>query len=202
MKVAIFSGGPFENVKIEDYTLLICADKGYLYARNLGLSPSFVLGDFDSLGFVPDGAEVFPKEKDLSDLELAIDKAISLNASEIDGYFCTGGRIDHELFNISLLKKCKDRGVKARLINSTQVVELISSADNFTPIKCKDGGFVSVLPYSSEVSFIGSSGLKYPLDNLTAKKGETLTLSNEATGSSLIIEIKSGEALLITERGE
>ena len=68
MKVAIFSGGPFENVQIEDFTVLICADKGYLYARNLGLKPNFVLGDFDSLGFVPDGAETYSVDKDLSDL--------------------------------------------------------------------------------------------------------------------------------------
>ena len=200
MKVAIFSGGPFEDVKIEDYTLLICADKGYLYARNLGLIPNFILGDFDSLGFVPDGAETYPKDKDYSDLELAIDKAISLKASEIDCYFCVGGRIDHELFNLSLLKKCKKEGVKARILTSSQSVELIDYTDNHTPFKCKDGGFVSILPQTEEVTFLDSDGLKYSLKDITAKRGVSLTLSNVAVGNSVIIEIKSGEALLITER--
>ncbi|MBO7214853.1 MAG: thiamine pyrophosphokinase, partial [Clostridia bacterium] len=115
MKVAIFAGGPFESVNLDNYDLLICADKGYLYARNLGVKPNYILGDFDSLGFVPDGAETYPVDKNYSDLELAINKAISLGATEIDGYFCVGGRLDHELFNISLLKKCKERGVVGRI---------------------------------------------------------------------------------------
>ncbi|MBR3804179.1 MAG: thiamine diphosphokinase [Clostridia bacterium] len=200
MKVAIFSGGPFENVQIEDYTLLVCADQGYLYARNLGLKPNFVLGDFDSLGFVPDGAEVFPCDKDLSDLEIAIDKAISLKASEIDMYFCLGGRVDHELFNISMLKKCKEKGVRARIITKTQTLELINDKDNFTVFKCKCGGYVSLFPITQEVSFISSDGLKYSLKGIVSKQGETLTLSNQAIGESFTVEIKDGNALLVAER--
>lgn len=200
MKVAIFSGGPYEEVAIDKYDILICADKGYLYARNLSLSPNFILGDFDSLGFVPDGAETYPVDKDYSDLELAIDKAFSLKATEIDAYFCTGGRLDHELFNISLLKKCKINGVKARILTKTQALQILDYTDALSPIKCKENGYVSILPFTDEVVFNGSENLKYSLSGVIAKKGETLTLSNESLGSSVIIEIKSGDALLITER--
>ncbi len=200
MKVAIFSGGPFENVQIEDYTVLICADKGYLYARNLGLKPNFILGDFDSLGFIPDGAETYPTDKDKSDLELAIDKAISLKASEVDLYFCLGGQTDHELFNLFLLKKCKENGLKARIITQTQVIELINYSDNHSVFKCRENGRVSLVPYSDEVVFLASDGLKYDLKGVVSSRGKTLTLSNQALSSTFIVEIKSGEVLLITER--
>ena len=200
MKVAIFSGGPFENVQIEDFTVLICADKGYLYARNLGLKPNFVLGDFDSLGFVPDGAETYSVDKDLSDLELAIDKAVSLKASEIDMYFCVGGQIDHELFNVSLLNKCKQNGIRGRILTQNQVIELIDYTDNHKVFTCKEKGRVSLVPYTDEVSFIGSDGLKYDLKGVKSYRGKTLTLSNRATGSTFIVEIKDGSALLTTER--
>ncbi len=200
MKVAIFSGGPFENVQIEEHTLLICADKGYLYARNLGFKPNFILGDFDSLGFVPDGAETYNVDKDLSDLELAIDKAISLKASEIDIYFCIGGQIDHELFNIFLLNKCKQNGIRGRILTQNQIVELIDYTDNHRVFTCKENGRVSLVPYTNEVTFIGSDGLKYDLKGVVSTRGTTLTLSNQAKGSSFIVEIKDGSVLLTTER--
>ena len=111
MKVAIFSGGEFSSTKIYPYDLLICADKGFSYAKKLNLMPSVVLGDFDSLEYIPQNATIYNKDKDFSDTHLAVDKAISLGATEIDLYFCLGGRLDHLLFNVNLLKYAKDKGV-------------------------------------------------------------------------------------------
>ena len=194
MKVAIFSGGEFAKTQIIPYDKLICADKGYEYAKILNLIPDVILGDFDSLGYVPNNAEIFPKDKNFSDTELAVKKAIELGATEIDIYFSLGGRLDHELFNINLLKYAKNQGVTAKIISGNTLLRLISGSGNY---EVKNGSFVSFVPFSSEAHIIKSEGLKYPLDKITAIKGETLTLSNEATSDEIYGEIKSGELLLI-----
>ena len=112
MIIAIFSGGNFSEVKIQPYDVLICADKGFEYAKKLNLTPNYVLVDFDSLGYTPENAIQFNVDKDYSDTELCIKKAIQLNATQIDIYFALSGRIDHELFNISLLSAIKKHKIK------------------------------------------------------------------------------------------
>ena len=194
MKVAIFSGGEFVKTQIIPYDKLICADKGYEYAKILNLIPDVILGDFDSLGYVPNNAEIFPKDKNFSDTELAVKKAIELGATDIDIYFSLGGRLDHELFNINLLKYAKNQGVTAKIISGNTLLRLISGSGKY---EVKNGSFVSFVPFSSEAHIIKSEGLKYPLDKITAIKGETLTLSNEAICDEIYVEIKSGELLLI-----
>lgn len=194
MKVAIFSGGEFTKTQILPFDKLICADKGYEYAKILNFIPDIILGDFDSLGYTPNNAEIFPKDKNFSDTELALKKAIEIGATDIDIYFSLGGRLDHELFNINLLKYAKNQGVTAKIISGNTLLRLISGSGNY---EVKNGSVVSFVPFSSEAHIIKSEGLKYPLDKITAIKGETLTLSNEATSDEIYVEIKSGELLLI-----
>ena len=197
MKIAIFSGGEFSAVKILPYDKLICADKGCDYAQNLGLIPDYIVGDFDSLGFVPNGAEVFPFDKDFSDTELATKKAIMLGATEIDYYFCLGGRIDHELFNLALLKSCSNANVKARIIDKNQTVYLLDKTCVKNDFSAKKDSYVSFVPTTKTVEFENSFGLKYPLDNLRVEIGQTKTLSNVATSEVFSVTLKFGEALVV-----
>ena len=52
--------------------LVIAADGGLLHAQKEHITPHVILGDFDSLGYVPEGANVFPVEKDDTDTMLAV----------------------------------------------------------------------------------------------------------------------------------
>lgn len=197
MKVAIFSGGEFKNIDILPYDILICADKGYSYAQNLNLTPDYIVGDFDSLDFVPYEAELFPCDKNFSDTELATIKAISLGATEIDYYFCLGGRIDHELFNIGLLKLCFKNQIKGKIVDENQTIYYITEYDKNTEFVAKNGCFVSIVPITQSVKFKSSIGLKYPLDNISVEIGQTITLSNVVAHENFSVSINSGEALVI-----
>ena len=108
-----------ESAAASDY--IICADGGYDIAKGLGIKPDLLLGDFDSINLdvagIPDDIEIskFPPEKDYTDLELAINKAMEIAGSrdfsaslepsplqiEIAGGI--GGRLDHTIANIQLL---------------------------------------------------------------------------------------------------
>lgn len=196
MRVAIFSGGQFSKVKIRPYDIIICADKGYEYAKTLNLLPNYVLGDFDSLGYTPSSAEKFNVEKDFSDTELCIKKAIELKATQIDIYFALGGRIDHELFNVSLLSAIKKHKINAKIIDENMEMEVINSSDIGRKYKAVIGNNVSIVPISKTAHIIKSEGLKYDAKGIV-KSCETKTLSNVATSSEILVDVKNGEVILI-----
>ena len=64
---------PLEN---DDY--ILAADGGLKHTRKLGIEPNEIIGDFDSLGFTPPGAEIFPVEKDDTDAMLAVRRGLEL----------------------------------------------------------------------------------------------------------------------------
>ncbi len=194
MIVAIFSGGEYTKTQIQPYDKLICADKGYKYALKLKLAPDLVLGDFDSLGYLPNNAQVYSTDKDYSDTQLAIIKAKEMGATEVHLYFCLGGRVDHQLFNVNLLKFAKNIEIKAKIYNGDEFIELI---DGYCEFSTKKGSIVSLVPFSSTAHIIKSEGLKYSLDDIKVIKGETLTLSNVAILDKICIEVESGELLYV-----
>ena len=70
----IFCAGDFDRLirPIEKSDYIIAADGGLAHVKRLGLSPNEILGDFDSLGYTPEGSTVFPAEKDDTDAMLAV----------------------------------------------------------------------------------------------------------------------------------
>ena len=57
-RAVIFSGGAFEKpdwVALPKDAMILCADSGLRHARALGISPDWVLGDFDSSSEQPEG---------------------------------------------------------------------------------------------------------------------------------------------------
>lgn len=87
--------------------VVICADGGYRVASSLDIRPDLVIGDLDSVSEqdIQRGIEIirYPQEKDFSDFELALDRAIDSKAGHIFVYGGLGGRPDHQIVNIVLL---------------------------------------------------------------------------------------------------
>ena len=94
-RFVIFCAGGFESLleplAADDF--LLAADGGYAHFEKLNRQPDGVLGDFDSLGYVPQGAKVFPVEKDDTDAMLAVRQGLSMGYREfllygsLDGLF-------------------------------------------------------------------------------------------------------------------
>jgi thiamine pyrophosphokinase len=71
--------------------LLICADGGAEYARRYHIVPHVVVGDMDSISsetlywLEEKSVEIlkYPRNKDLTDSELAIEKAIEMGCTEL-----------------------------------------------------------------------------------------------------------------------
>lgn len=181
----------------DDY--IICADRGLKNAEYLGITPDLIVGDMDSYdgntGKFSCATVSFPREKDKTDTELAIEFARDVSPDEIIIIGALGKRFDHALGNIHLLCKGFTTGIPVVIIDSHQRIDLVWK--NLYVDSGKAGDVISLIPFSSEVTGIVTSGLKYPLENETLYAGETRGISNEILQIPFSIAVKSGLLLVI-----
>lgn len=189
---------PAKPPVVDGHTLIIAADAGYLLAQKWGLVPHWLLGDFDSLDphavgdFPPEQIIRHPVEKDKTDLELAVDYALTFGVGEIIMTGVWGGRVDHSLGNIELMYKLAGKNIEARILTGSAELHLVNQS---LKLDLPVDTVVSLLPLSAEVSGVTTRGLYYHLRDAVIKKGSTWTISNKAAARS--IEIKCGTGVLL-----
>lgn len=199
MQVAIILKSPdfFGEVQEDN---VIYADAGYKHAEKIGKKNVLaVVGDFDSLGSAPAGQNIVQLnvEKNFTDGERAVRYASECGATEIVIYGAYGGKIEHILGNITLLKIAKNLGLKACIKDGQTITELI---DGKRVLSVKKGGTLSLIPYGDKCEFKSSKGLYYPLNNITLTHGDTRGISNVIQSEQVTIEIESGETLVVYEK--
>ncbi|MBU3180408.1 thiamine diphosphokinase [Clostridium psychrophilum] len=207
MKAIIVSGGnpPSKELlksEITKNTFLIGADSGANCLYEYNINPNLLVGDFDSidekvLGYFKTNncsIDVYPKEKDYTDTEIAVRKAISMQPNEIVLLGCTGSRIDHLLGNIGMLKICLENGINALIKDGNNNIRLTNSS---TSLKGKMGDIFSLQSYGDEIIGLTIEGAKYPLDNCNLKIGQSISISNEFKGPRVELKFKSGTLMII-----
>lgn len=215
-RILIITGGYLsidfarEYIDNHNFDSIIAVDSGLAYAEKLNVNLSYLVGDFDS---VPkevldkyyrmaeiDGYPIIKKfnpEKDLTDTQIAIELAISLDAEELTILGATGTRIDHLLANIQLLSITQKKNISAFIIDEHNKIYLL---DHSTTIMKENlfGPFISLLPYTEVVKEVTLRGFKYPLQNRDIHIGTSLGISNEVTAEQAEIIFQSG-ILIVTE---
>ena len=195
-KGALFLNGQFEEIKIErQYDFVVACDGGYLNAVKIGIFPSIVVGDFDSMdksSLSEVEIKEFPKEKDFTDGEYGLKLLVESGCEEIDIYFGLGKRLSHTMGNLQMANKYIDK-VKIVFYGMEEKVFLMSKSFD---MKEKVGTTISLVPFSESVHIISSKGLKYPLENLILKNHEARGLSNETISDVQEIILKSGSVLV------
>ncbi|MBQ3118531.1 MAG: thiamine diphosphokinase [Clostridia bacterium] len=200
MKALIFSGGEFDNlpeyINVNEYGLIIAADSGYLSAQECGISPDIFIGDFDSVPESevqsPEVIRLFPV-KDMTDTQEAIDVAISRGAEHITILGALGGRIDHTLANLHLLKYARIKGVAAEIAD---IDSYICLAEKNTTILRRDGFCLSLIPLT-DCNGVSVSGVYYPLNCAEMPVGNPYGISNEFTEDNAQISVETGELLIM-----
>lgn len=187
-----------------DADYIICADGGAEYAYNSNILPDFLIGDFDSIN--PDILEFFklkkikiikyPAEKDYTDTELCVKKALELHCSTISILAGIGDRIDHSLGNIGLLHMIYEKGSKGYILSDKSDIYLCTDK---VLLKGNKGDTVSLIPYSGNAKGVTTSGLKYSLSDAVVYFGSPVGISNLMTDNICTVSIKSGEILVIKQ---
>lgn len=197
----IFCAGGFSGLAepIQPGDCILAADGGYTHTQALGLTPDGVLGDFDSLGYVPEAAKVFPVEKDDTDAMLAIRHGLKAGFRRFVLYGCLDGpRLDHTLANLQALQFLADRGAVGYLVGKDHIVTAVT--DSILQFSPDFSGILSVFCCGPEAEGVTLNGLQYPLENGSLTAGFPLGVSNHFTGQSASVRVEKGTLLVIWER--
>ena len=190
---------------LKDGDYIIGADAGAHHARALQVRPDLVIGDMDSLGSADrawlEDAGVrlleYPRDKNETDLELALLHAIQLRVAEIVIMGALGARLDQTLANIALL--ADDRLVESRcwLDDGAEQVFLCRTR---AQLRGSAGDLVSLLPWGVPAVGVHTSGLKWPLSVDTLRPDRSRGVSNELLGELATISVESGALLIVHRR--
>ncbi len=197
----IFCAGGFDRLirPIGEQDYILAADGGYVHVQSLGLTPDSVLGDFDSLGYVPEKAKIFPIEKDDTDAMLAVRHGLSLGYEQFLLYGALdGSRLDHTVANFQTLQFLADRGAKGYLIGKDHIVTVVKNGSVGFSSNAK--GILSVFCLGQDAHGVTLTGLKYSLDSATLTPGFPLGVSNRFTGQKATVSVAEGSLLLIYDR--
>lgn len=172
---------------------VIAVDGGFASLEAIGRKPDLVLGDFDSLGYVPTHIRTvrFPTHKDKSDMELALERAKSQRADEVFAFGALGRRLDHTLANLQLFARFSEAGLRVRAIGERELVAFVSGPDVFEA-PARESGTVSVFAMNDACEGVFERGLVWELDDVTLTNRTSLGLSNELQGEAVLIGVESG----------
>jgi thiamine pyrophosphokinase len=192
--------------------LVVAADSGADWLARLGIRPDVVIGDMDSLEpstldrLEADGVTIerHAADKDASDAELAVGRAIEAGADEVVIIGALGGdRLDHELANLLLLADAGWHGSQhdLRIVRGGTSVQALHGGGRLE-LRGARGDLVTLLSVGGDADGVRTDGLRYPLDNQPLALGRSRGLSNVLEtvpasvslerGTLLVIEIKAG----------
>lgn len=180
--------------------MVIAVDGGYDVLK--GQRIDLVVGDFDSLSYVPEHPHVIqlPPEKDDTDMMIAIKEGLRIGYRCFHIYGGTGGRLSHTVANFQCLAYLLEKGAKGYLIDAQEVTTMIHNDSMEFPASYK--GYLSVFSYEKEARGVTLKGLKYSLSDATLDSRIPLGVSNEFTGKPSSVSVKEGTLLLIYENQE
>ena len=190
-------------IQPDDY--IICADGGTRHALTLDVKPNLIIGDMDSAAraaldqFRNAGVEIelFPQDKNETDLELALSHALGLNPRGIIIVAALGGRLDQTLANIALLTDLQLSTSDVKLDDGVEEILLCRSQ---VEIHGRSGDIVSLLPWQGEVTDVQTMNLKWQLRKETLYPDKTRGISNEMISDTASVSIGSGLLLVVHRR--
>ena len=184
--------------------VLIAADGGARLCRQLGLAPSILIGDFDSLDeddlayYQAAGTEIIrhPKRKDFTDLELALRHAHSLGIKEALVFAALGKRWDQTLANLLLPATADLAGMTIRLADGFQEIMLLHGPGQLI-LQGQPGDTVSLIPVGGDAYGVSTDQLEYPLYGETLYFGATRGLSNVLLAEIAEVRLRDGLVLCV-----
>ena len=200
-KCVIFCAAEFDALvqPLEKEDFLIAADGGLKHLQKSGLQPDEILGDFDSLGYIPADSRVFPVEKDDTDAMLAARRGLALGYREFLFYGSMDGpRLDHTVANFQTLQFLAENNAFGYLVGKHQLATVVKNGSISFPAGCE--GTISVFCLGADAEGVTLKGLYYPLEKGKLTSGFPLGVSNHFTGKPASITVEKSSLLIIWDR--
>jgi len=184
---------------------ILAADGGTDHILALGLAPSVIIGDLDSL--TPDVRRLMeqfgtrliqhPRDKNETDFELSLDYAVESGYREILIVAALGDRLDQTLGNLALLTSPRLSTVD---ISFDDGMEEAFFTRTSSQVRGLAGDLVSLIPWGGKVTGVITHGLRWPLRGETLYPYKTRGISNELLGGMASVSLKSGLLLIVHRR--
>lgn len=214
-KIAIFANGLLydsatlkKRLQAFGPDIVVAADGGYWSAREVGYSPSVIVGDFDSINENHDvnldelDVDLLraPRAKDETDLELALQYAVEQGGAHIVMLTALGGRIDMAMANLLLMLHPIAQQVRIEVWQANQTIWLIKPPGD----TCggKPGDTLSLIPFGGDAIGITTSHLEYSLNDENLYLGPARGVSNVLLTDEAHIKLREGALLAIHTPGK
>lgn len=209
MKVLIFANGDLGQHHLvqtirNQADLLIAADGGANHCFQLDIIPDILLGDLDSIG--PEvlahyrknqvAINRYPVQKDVTDLEIALDLALDKGAQSIALTGVLGGRWDMSLGNILLAASKKYQKLPILLLGPDCLMHILHP-DKPHKLMSDAGRRISLLPLNGDVHGVTLTGFQYPLTKHTIDSGSSLGISNCILKAQATVQFSEGTLLCV-----
>jgi thiamine pyrophosphokinase len=182
--------------------LTICCDGGIRHLEKLNIQPDIIMGDMDSADaarldeYAACGVKIlkYPRDKDATDTQLALEYALGLKPESIEIWGALGGRIDHALANLFLLNPGEKAGIKTSLVDEYCETFIVEKETSFEKAS---GQTVSLFAWGSKAVGVSLHSFKYSLDNEALEMSNPRGISNVIVSSPATIHISSGSLLVV-----
>lgn len=208
MIVILTAGGP--EVELPDFSTLpkgvfIGVDGGTVTLMNRGIEPAAAVGDFDSVTAEElaainsqfPGLERVPAEKEETDTELALQKAMAFKPDQVIITGVTGGRLDHYMGALHIIHRYHEEfpHIQFMLIDRKNRIRFLNPGRHEVH-RDERYRYISFYPFAEEITGLSLEGFKYPVRNETIPFGSTRFISNELLNSG-IVSFPKGHCIMI-----
>ena len=200
----IFGAGDRSSHTIElaPDDLVIAADGGFDYLEEIGIRADIVLGDFDSVISydLPSDAIRYPKDKDDTDMMIAVKLGLEKGYKEFAIFGGLGGRLDHTLGNIQLLTYISKQGAAGTLYCDDYAIQVVNAG---SIVLGKDttfnvaGNLCSVFALDRHCHNVTIQGLKYEVTGADWYNHLPIGVSNEFTGKRAVVSCTKGSIAVL-----
>jgi len=205
--VIVANGVPANDIAVppgEAGDLVIAADGGADLALAMGMVPAIVIGDMDSISAdaarrLREAGAAFhphPRDKNQTDLELALDLALQHAPSDITVLNAMGGRWDMSLANVLLLSSRRVLGVNITIVDGSQYIRLIADGQRIA-LTGRDGDTLSLIPLDPVITGVTVTGVAWPLTGEDLVRGQTRGVSNRFTSTEVMISLDTGRLICV-----
>ena len=188
------------KTRITENDYVVFCDSGLKHMKELGVTPSLIVGDFDSYNNPNLDVEtiVLPCEKDDTDTVFAVKEAINRGYDEFLLIGVIGARLDHTLGNVSILLYLESLSKKGVIIDDYSEMEIVSKEPAFID---DSYAFFSLLNITGIAKGVTIRNAKYPLDKAEITCEYQYAVSNEVlSGKTAEVSVQNGKLLLIKDR--
>lgn len=207
----VCAGGPIAEVVdvtqfLNEETIFIGVDRGALHLLHKGIVPTEAVGDFDSVSSAEyeeicakvHKVDAYRAEKNETDTELALVRALAYAPTEVVLTGVTGGRLDHMLSALQLLYRVQKAHphVSFKIRNPMNELAILLPG-KYVITHHKQLQYVSLFSFQEEVSALTLRGFKYETDRERLESGMTKFTSNELLEQEGSISFREGICLMV-----